>query len=186
VAGWARSSAATPTPPSTSGSATSPGWSAWPARLEGTPSRAADEEDVALSAFASFCAGVRQGRFPRLDDRDDLWRLLVTLTARKAGRHRRYQGRLKRRAPGQPVGEAGPDLEEIVGQEPTPAFSAEVADEVRRLLGLLGDADLERLALLKMEGHTNAEMAKLVGCVRRTIDRKLKIIRKTWRQEMSS
>src|SRR5262245_27105165 len=44
--------------------------------------RAFDEEDVALSAFKSFCAGVEQGRFPRLADRDDLWRLLVTITAR--------------------------------------------------------------------------------------------------------
>src|SRR5262245_60870661 len=54
------------------------------ARLQGTPRRAADEEDVALSAFASFCRGAEQGRFPRLSDRKDLWRLLVVITARKA------------------------------------------------------------------------------------------------------
>ena len=53
-------------------------------RLRGSPRRAADEEDVALSAFASFCRGVEHGRFPRLEDQDDLWRLLVTITARKA------------------------------------------------------------------------------------------------------
>src|SRR3954451_16195086 len=43
-----------------------------------------DEEDAALSAFDSFCAGLAGGRFPRLEDRDDLWRLLVVITARKA------------------------------------------------------------------------------------------------------
>ena len=43
-----------------------------------------DEEDAALSAFDSFCAGLAGGRFPRLVDRDDLWRLLVVITARKA------------------------------------------------------------------------------------------------------
>ena len=43
----------------------------------------ADEEDAALSAFDSFCAGMEQGRFPQLSDRDDLWRLLVTITGRK-------------------------------------------------------------------------------------------------------
>ena len=53
-------------------------------RLRATPRTAADEEDVALSAFDSFCAGVARGRFPRLDDRNDLWRVLVTITARKA------------------------------------------------------------------------------------------------------
>jgi DNA-directed RNA polymerase specialized sigma24 family protein len=153
--------------------------------LEGTPRQAADEEDVALSAFTSFCVGVRQGRFPWLDDRDDLWRLLVTLTARKAAHQRRYNDQLKRRPPGQD-GDAAADLEEIVGREPTPAFAAEVADEFRHLLDLLGDADLEQLALLKMEGHTNAEMADRVGCYKRTIDRKLEIIRKTWQQELPS
>ena len=43
----------------------------------------ADEEDAALSAFDNFCRGVAQGRFPQLADRDDLWRLLVTITTRK-------------------------------------------------------------------------------------------------------
>src|SRR5262245_41975419 len=53
-------------------------------KLGDTPRRAADEEDVALSAFDSFCRGARRGQFPQLGGRDNLWRLLVTLTARKA------------------------------------------------------------------------------------------------------
>src|SRR5271157_1576352 len=43
-----------------------------------------DEEDAALSAFQIFCQGAARGRFPRLDDRHDPWRVLVTITARKA------------------------------------------------------------------------------------------------------
>src|SRR5881392_2122914 len=46
--------------------------------------RAADEEDVVQSAFHSFFQGVANGHFPQLDDRDNLWRLLVVITARKA------------------------------------------------------------------------------------------------------
>src|SRR5436309_4711052 len=65
-------------------------------KLQGTPRRAADEEDVALSAFDSFCRGAEQGRFPRLTDRDDLWRLLVTITARKAYQLALHEGRRKR------------------------------------------------------------------------------------------
>jgi hypothetical protein len=53
-------------------------------RLRAAPRRAADEEDVALSAFDSFCRDARRGRFPQLGDRDDLWRLLVTITAQKS------------------------------------------------------------------------------------------------------
>jgi hypothetical protein len=44
----------------------------------------AGAEDVALSAFDSFCRGAEQGRFPQLADRDDLWRLLFVITERKA------------------------------------------------------------------------------------------------------
>src|SRR5450755_4667657 len=54
------------------------------ARLRNAAHGAEDEEDAALSAFDSFCAAAAQGRFPRLDDREDLWRILVTLTQRKA------------------------------------------------------------------------------------------------------
>src|SRR5262245_58190536 len=43
-----------------------------------------DEEDIALQAFAEFCAGVSRGRFPDLSDRKGLWRMLLTLTVRRA------------------------------------------------------------------------------------------------------
>src|SRR5689334_22900261 len=65
-------------------------------RLQGARRREADEEDVALSAFDSFWRGAREGRFPHLTDRDDLWRLLVVITARKALDLLERQGRKKR------------------------------------------------------------------------------------------
>src|SRR5271165_4119963 len=55
-----------------------------------------DEEDAAISAFNSFCAGAAQGKFPQLADRDDLWKLLVVITARKAMAQASRQGRQKR------------------------------------------------------------------------------------------
>src|SRR5262245_23373067 len=100
------------------------------ARLSGHPRRAADEEDVALSVFRCLCEGAARGRFPRLDDRDDLWRLLVTLTERKAINLTRDERRLKRG--GGAVVSAGElarsddsspaGLEQIAGREPTPEF----------------------------------------------------------------
>src|SRR5258708_5465897 len=65
-------------------------------RLRNDRPRVADEEDVALSAFDNLCRGAKQGRFPRLDDRDDLWRVLVALTVRKASKVVRDEGRQKR------------------------------------------------------------------------------------------
>jgi DNA-directed RNA polymerase specialized sigma24 family protein len=150
------------------------------AKLQGAPRQAADEEDVALSAFASFCRGAAAGRFPQLADRDDLWRLLVMLTGHKALDRLRHERRQKR------GGGAAPEpvaLEEVIGPEPTPAFAAQVAEDCRRLLGLLGDRELEAVALWKMEGYTTAEIAARLGYVPRTVERKLRLIRQVWEKE---
>ena len=63
-------------------------------RKLGAKPRGADEEDVALSAFDSFCRGLKRGRFPHLQDRDNLWKLLVVLTGRKACHLMRDEQRL--------------------------------------------------------------------------------------------
>jgi DNA-directed RNA polymerase specialized sigma24 family protein len=158
------------------------------AKLKGGPRRAADEEDVALSAFDSFCRAAARGRFPQLSDRDDLWHLLVVLTARKAcdllrreGRHKRGGGRSPDPRPVRP-GEPDP-LEQVLGREPTPEFAAQVAEECRRLLALLGNAELEQVALAKMEGYTTEEIARRLGRTSRTVERKLQLIRDIWQAE---
>jgi DNA-directed RNA polymerase specialized sigma24 family protein len=165
------------------------------AKLGAMPRGAADEEDVALSAFHSFCQGAARGRFPRLDDRDNLWRLLVTITARKALDQVRRQARKKRGGGRVLVGSArtggeddadGAGLEQVVGREPTPQFAAMVADECRRLLAALGDETLRRVALLRMEGCSDEEIAARVDCSLRTVSRKLALIRKAWLREEAS
>ena len=145
-------------------------------RLQGAPLGGADEEDVALSAFDSFCRNAERGRFPDLFDRDGLWRLLVTLTTRKAAHLVRDECRQKRGG-GTAVTSNDEDLELLLSREPTPAFAAEMAEEYRRLLGLLGDRDLESVALWKMEGHTVEEIAARLGYAPRSIKRKLQLIR---------
>jgi DNA-directed RNA polymerase specialized sigma24 family protein len=148
---------------------------------------AEDEEDAALSAFDSFCDAAAHGRFPRLEDRDDLWRVLVTITVRKAINQARRQ-RAERRGGGRVVGEAA--LDEAVGGSdffadladsgPTPEFAAIMAEECRRRLDELPDDAYRRVALLKMEGFTNEEIAERVGFGLRSVVRKLGLIRKAW------
>jgi DNA-directed RNA polymerase specialized sigma24 family protein len=163
-------------------------------RLRSVRSRAADEEDVALSAFASFCRGVAQGRFPLLNDRNNLWGLLFTLTERKAIDLAQHEGRQKRGGdrlggesalPASPPDE-GSGLDQVAGPEPTPAFAAQVAEECQRLLDRLGDDELRELAVAKLEGYTNAEIAAKLGCAEITIERRLRLIRKRWEKEMAS
>jgi DNA-directed RNA polymerase specialized sigma24 family protein len=152
-------------------------------KLQRIPRRAADEEDVALSAFDSFCRGAAQNRFPQLTDRHDLWQVLVVLTSRKAFRLGRHELRQKRgggRVPSAQTHCGEQLLAELVAREPTPAFAAQVAEECRRRLDRLGNAELKTIALWKMEGYTTDEIAAKQDCAPRTVERKLQRIRNLW------
>jgi DNA-directed RNA polymerase specialized sigma24 family protein len=46
----------------------------------------------------------------------------------------------------------------------------------------LKSSELQEIVVLKMQGYTNAEIAEQQGCVIRTIERKLKLIRTIWEQ----
>jgi DNA-directed RNA polymerase specialized sigma24 family protein len=149
----------------------------------GAPRRAADEEDVALSAFDSFCRNAERGRFPRLADRACPWRLLVTLTAHKAARQVRDEGRQKRGGGMYPVGDADAVLAEALSREPNPEFAASVAEECRRLPDRLGDRELQAVALLRLEGYSAEEVGEKLGCAPRTVKRKLALIRTACEKE---
>jgi DNA-directed RNA polymerase specialized sigma24 family protein len=152
------------------------------AKLQDRPRRAADEEDVALSAFDSFCRGLEHGRFPQLRDRNDLWKVLVVITARKALDLIEREARQKR---GGSLRVATPaELEQVVGAEPTPAFAAQVAEQYRWLLQRLGDDELRAVAVWKMEGYTVEEIAGKLGCAARSVERKLRVIRSIWAEEI--
>ena len=155
------------------------------ARLRGISGRLADEEDVALSAFDSFYRRAEKGQFPRLEDREDLWQLLFVLTVRKAINLVNYQGR-KSRGGGHVQSLTDLDLrgaEAIFGAEPSPELAAQMTEECQRLLARLPDESLRTVALWKMEGYTNAEIAARLGCVPQTVERKLRTIRKVWSDE---
>jgi DNA-directed RNA polymerase specialized sigma24 family protein len=159
-------------------------------RLRGRSRAAADEEDAALNAFDSFCRGAACGRYPRLDDRNDLWRLLVVITERKAIDQAKREHRRKRGG-GRIVGTFDLALGDrydgatpsVADDRPTPEFAALVADECRRLLGRLRDDSLRAVAQLRMEGHTDKEIARRLGCSLRSVARKVELIRRTWLDE---
>jgi DNA-directed RNA polymerase specialized sigma24 family protein len=154
-----------------------------------SPGAEAAAEDAALSAFDSFCRAAADGRFPQLADRDDLWRLLVVITTHKATDQVRREWRQKRGG-GQVVveadlnpecpGQGATGLDRVVGPEPTPEFAAMVAEEYRRLLDGLGDDDLRRIAVWKLEGFSVPEIAGKLGRSRRTVARRLGVIRRLW------
>jgi DNA-directed RNA polymerase specialized sigma24 family protein len=165
------------------------------ARLPGYGRRVYDGEDVALSAMRTFYRRLGEGQFPQLSDRDDLWRLLIVLTSRKATQYRRHENRRKRGG-GRVLGESAlglpgaavesvDALAEIIGREPTAEFAALLLEEHERLLAKFEDPDIRTVVRLKLEGDSCQEIAAKLGTSLRTVERKLRIIRLTWAEEMS-
>lgn len=163
-------------------------------QLEGARKGVVDEEDIALSALKSFCLAAQSGRFQELVDRDSLWPLLVSITAHKSVDAIRHENRRKRGGTGGAdkstgvgrrvelaVGPDGMGAHEFLDAGPTPEFAAQLTDQFHHLLRSLdetGDPQLKRIAIAKMEGATTSEIATELDCVRRTIERKMNLIRR--------
>jgi len=153
--------------------------------LGSRPRRTEDEEDVALSVFKSVCLGAREGRFPKLQGRNDLWPLLVAISAHKVADRARHHNRKKRGGGGDGARQTWSrvELDEILAREPPPEVAAEAADELRHLLDRLdasGDPLLRRIAALRLEGWGPAEIAVKLDCARRTAERKLELVERLW------
>ena len=158
--------------------------------------RVFDEEDVVLSALKSFYKGAAAGRFPQLNDRHGLWPLLVKITFRKAIKANMHEARAKRGG-GKVLGESalarpradGADSdgwENMLSREPTPGAVAEMAEESRRLLETVPhELRLRTVAVLKLDGYTDAEIATQLNCSERTVQRKLDQIRNIWRGKVT-
>ena len=153
-----------------------------------------DGEDVALSALHGLTVAAAQGRFEHLDDRSDLWQIVAAITVKKALHRRRWYDRWKRTgrpASGGQDGASGQlrraaSSEEVgllagaVSKEPNPELSAILREQLAQLLDGLSDPTLRQIAEWRMEGASNAEIARRLGRAVRTVERKLELIRLTW------
>ncbi len=138
-----------------------------------------DAEDVALSAFDVFCRGAQAGQYDTIANRDELWRLLVVVTLRKANDRAKGEQALKRggrKVVHQNLGAAA----NVVSCDLDPETSAIMAEECRRLLEALDNEQLEQVALMKLDGFQNTEIADQMGCTRQTVQRRLRLIREIW------
>ncbi len=149
----------------------------------------ADEEDIVVSVFESFYRAAEMGRFPDLAGRDDLWRLLLKMSARKIVDKRRHDRRQRRGAGAKvrSLDQAGREdqaIIEVIGDEPTPEMVLMMTESFERLIAHLGDGQLREIAVGKMEGFSNAELAERLQCSERTIERRLHLIREKCQQQL--
>ena len=134
-------------------------------------------EDVVQSACRTFLRRAQDQQFA-LSDSKGLWRLLCVITLTKIREHVRFHLRQKRGANREQQLHTGDDDSrrpghELAAEDPTPAMAAEFADEFAKLLSGLDDEE-QQLVHLKLEQHTNLEIADKIGCSERTVRRILK------------
>jgi len=156
--------------------------------LKNMPRRVADEEDVAMSAVESVCFAASDHRCSKLEDRNDLQKMLFTKVrdksvkiSREACAQKRGSGKVR----GESVFEAfqtgsfdgGLDVEDFR------EFEAEFIASIRESFERLPDEMLQTIALLRTEGWEICEIAKKVELTERSVYRKLDLIRDSWAKE---
>lgn len=136
----------------------------------------ADVDDAVQSALISFWQRVERGDLDGPRDRDSLWNLLAVITVRKSFKHRERENAQKRGG-----GKKIVSLTEEVAQIRSQDFDTFCSE----LLDMLDD-QCRRVAIQRLVGYKNKEIAESLGCTERSIERKLHLIRLCWAEEMSS
>lgn len=156
-------------------------------QMRGMPKAASDEEDITLSVLKSVCLSIRDGRLQELNADNGLWKLLVVICKRKIANQYAYQRREKRDiARSQSIDRDLRLLKELQSREIQPEILLEFDERLEELFSRLGKDVLKKIALAKIQGFTNQEIAGEMECSLSTVERKLRVIRAIWSQENGS
>ena len=124
---------------------------------------------------------VKAREIPVDESRDDLWQILMMLVRRRSIDGHRKAGSLKRGGEPQSGEPAAIPVEELIADaEPTAEERVLFLEAFESRLAKLTDAKLRSIAIAKMCGFSNPEIAEQLGCSLRSVERKLSIIRGRW------
>lgn len=154
--------------------------------------------DFAMLASAKFWQGLVEGRLQTLSSRENLWPLLLRMTMQEAKNHARSELTQKRGAgnqvlaseiPPSSLGSARPtknarvhevrreqQLDDIQSPSNETVQELERVSAVAEFLEAL-PFDLREVAVLRLLGYRNSEIAACRNCAERSVERKLKLIR---------
>lgn len=157
-------------------------------QLRGLRDPVVDEEDLLLSVFDRFFKAAQEERFAKLENREDLWQVLLVLTERRATDQYRRTNAQKRGGPGgRDEGDAAAgghvdDILEFAERGPTPEFAVIFADQLETALCRIQEPSTQEAALLRMEGYELKEIAEKLGISLSSVKRKLRVVRDLWSQ----
>lgn len=159
-------------------------------RLNSRPRTVSDEEDLALESLAELFQGLRDGKYPALDNRESVWRLLVKVATDnvmdeiiKESRQKRGSGRVVNESAltkGSENPSAG--LDQFQSGAQAPDVKIMIAERVTLMLESLGDKTLRSIAVMKVANNTNEEVAKALKISVRSVERRLQEIRECWKK----
>lgn len=158
-------------------------------RLRGVSDRVLSEEDILVSVFDRFFSAAAEGRFAKLQDRDDLWQILLMLMNHRIIEYYRHANALKR---GGGLVDRLEDLaasqsvpHELADLEPGPEVVAAFNDSLSVAIASLTDEKAREVAVLKLEGYENTEIAAKMDIGLSSVERKLRLIRESWKSEFN-
>ena len=139
------------------------------------------KRQVVICAFSSFLRRTSEGAYTGVNTRDDLWRLLARITRHQALKQRRFLGRRKRRTSNVVSDEAL--LKQLTSKTPAPEVVLSVSETLNELLSSMPSERLRQIALFRLQGLSNAEIAVKLNRSVRTIERRIELIRITWQRK---
>ncbi len=151
-------------------------------QLEANPDRAVDGEDVVQSSFRNVCLAVQNGKYPDIDNREDLWGLLYIATVNRVRQHYRELKAVKRSH----ISSRQTLKPSILEDLQSPFAEAQMADLLEYLLSRLDLEDpshlLRKIALLYLDDHSASSIAKLLQKRKTNILISLRLIRSIWQE----
>lgn len=151
-------------------------------RIRNSRQRIIDGEDVASVALTCLITGASDGKFEQLQNRDDLWQMLVVIAVRRSCnvyRDTRHDPAGESVLTGVSSDDFVLGVSTVVSSEPTPEQLVCYGEMYGQLSGTLDD-ELRRIAELRLQGYSTQEIADRLGIIQRSVQRKLQRIRQKW------
>lgn len=157
-------------------------------RLTSQGRRYEDQEDVANSVLRTFFRRASLGQFKELGDKDQLWKLLLTIAIRKANDYRKRSMAERRGGKANVLGQnMGDDNDHLAaidmvanpnGQMPDAELRAqELFDSVMQRMP---DDKTRDVVLLHLQGAEKQQIAEMQKCSIRTVERRMQNAISVW------
>lgn len=141
-----------------------------------------DEEDIVVSAYQTLFQKLQSGQFVNVDSRDTFWALLTIIAARKAKDFGRRDRALKRGGI-RTISLDNANEKELISTDSQSEMDFLITEECLVLIDQLEDPDLKHVALLRLEGLSNQEIAEQLKFSQRSVQRIVKLIKEIWEKK---